>query len=512
MRNDYIGARERCSKCGSMLMNVKFEYVLRPNQDKQIIKRLFERKLEEYICPKCGEHNTKEINSLEYVDDEKRFKVFYRRQAGTLMKIYRDLINNETNDNPMDFFGGSDDDSQDYRYYGATDLDEVITAICAFENDLDIKVVWLVLHDLAKQLDKEDKGLVIYGLTYDEDHNLVCEFKEKESDEHVFNKFPFKKYEDYKEKYSDQLKLKLDFDFGYKAAVNFFKRLDRLEGSEKETKFALTNNGVLALIPSYVGEVKPGDMVVVNDNDYVLVQGVDEVMTLKNNTINFDYDEIEYPFVQNIGHPLKLNDMLSKEDVGSNEELCKQLNKCAETEVFKDIPYAELLDETLYVPCSKADDGEIIPMVKDDVVAVFASNKLKIGPNFMKIKFKDLKKYLEMYADPETIEGVVFIHTGEKQITFLSMHAIFKAPVKCLMEDENHMKMMLSTLEKPYKQYLTFNKETDAYKAISFMYFNNHENKQFQIAQEELGVDEKTIHRMLDFGYVRLQRIVKSRF
>ena len=79
-------------------------------------------------------------------------------------------------------------------------------------------------------------------------------------------------------------------------------------------------------------------------------------------------------------------------------------------------------------------------------------------------------------------------------------------------EDENHMKMMLSTLEKPYKQYLTFNKEADAFKAISFMYFNNHENKQFQIAQEELGVDEKTIHRMLDFGYVRLQRIVKSRF
>ena len=90
---------------------------------------------------------------------------------------------------------------------------------------------------------------------------------------------------------------KLDFDFGYKAAVNFFKRLDRLECAEKETKFALTNNGVLALIPSYVGEVKPGDMVIVNDNDYVLVQGVDEVITLKNNSINFDYDEIEYPFV-----------------------------------------------------------------------------------------------------------------------------------------------------------------------------------------------------------------------
>lgn len=511
-KEDYIGNRERCSECGALIINTRFEYVLRPKQDEKIIKRLFERKLEEYICPECGKLNVKRVNTLEYIDDSKYFKIFFRRQSGSLMKIYRDLISEESNNNPIDFFGG-EDDSNNYRYYGVTDLDEVITAICAFENDLDIKVVWLVLHDLAKQLDKDDKGgLVIYGLTYDNEHNLVCEFKEKDSDEHIFNRFPMKRYEEYKEKYSEQLKPKLEFDFGYQAAINFFKNLDKEELSEKETRFAITNNGVLALVPNYIGELKTGDVVVVNDDNYVKYQKVTDVFTLSNKTINFNYEEVEFPFVQNIGKPLILNEMLSEEDVEENKDLCEQLNTAAETEKFKDFPYADLLDKTIYVPCTKSDDDELLPMIKDGAAAVFVSNKLKIHPNFMKIKFRDFKKYLEMYANPEVIEGIVFVHTGKKDITFLSMSAIFEAPIRCLMESEDTMKIVLDSLDSKYKKYLTYKKEEDAYKAIRFMYFNNHENKQFEIAQKELGVNEATIHKMLDFGYVRLQRIVRSAF
>lgn len=512
MNNNYTEIEEKCSKCGFAFNNLETEYIFHSKNDKNIIKKLLNREFEQYVCPNCGHRNTRVINKLEYIDEEKNFKIFYRKQFGAIMKIYNDLLNEDADNNPMEFFG-VDNNSEEYRYYGTTDLDEIVTAICAFENNLDIKVVWLVLHDLAKQLDKEDKGLNIYGLTYDEKHNLVCEFKEINSEEHVFNRFPFNKYEEYREKYSEQLKPKPDYNFGYQAAVNFFKRIDQLKPTEKETTFVITNKDIFALVPSYIDKLKIGDAVVINDNDNVSLQRVSDTMKLKNNTINFDYDETEYPFVQNICYPLNIKDLVSNEDFYSNEELCNQLKKCEKTGLFNDVPYAELLDKTFYVPCCKTKRGEIVPIVSDKAVCVIVSNKIKTQEYFLKIKFKDFKKYLEMYVNTKVIEGIAFFSDyGENDVTFLSMSAIFKAPVKCLMENENHMKMVLNSLEKEYREYLTFYKKEDAYKAIRFMYFNNHENKQFQIAQEELGVNEKTIHAMLNFGYVRLQRIVKSRF
>lgn len=497
----------KCKQCDYEFDNYIDDLVMNPG-DSELRKRLFDGTLETYVCPKCGFINIKKLHKLDYIDDEKKFKVFYRGNSGVLMDIYQDIVEAGSEANPLDFFGNSVEED-DYKQYGYSDMDEVRTAICSLENDLDPKIVWLVLRDLAYKLDKEDKGLTIYGLTYDEESNLICRFETKEK-ELIENKFPCKQYEEYVEKYADKLKSKIDFDFGYEAADLFLSNLEEKPRYEKETAFIITDSFTLAIVPPFVSHFKVGEKVVINTYDKISIEVVRRKFTMSNKTINFRINYIEFPFVQNIYKEIHLADISSSAEVVLDVDLYKKLKDYAvETKKTK-FPYTEMMKNVVYIDVKKNENGELVPNYFHNSILVSFIDPVTYGHSSMKAYFKDVKKYIE--NNPDSQSGIyVYFDKNTDDVLGLRQESLFDAPTQCIMAVTEKMKVILKELTKEDIGYMSLYDYGDTITAINCMYFEGDGDNFFKAA-DKLGVDRDEVGKYLDYGYLKLQRIVKNKY
>lgn len=525
----------KCPKCGKEFEITVYESI-NTSLNPELREKVLDGSIFNFKCPHCGE-----VHNLPYpflYHDMKNQTMIYQNDYADLMDIYENQIKTmSSEDNPLNMFKEMIDE---VKYIGAPSYIDLITAIVCEENNLNLKVAWLVIYSVAldfvsNQTDEDYQSTNRIGLRYDEKGEMeICMGAGKKNPKVFTNRFPMKMYKEYEEKYAKALEHTYDFIFDEDAAEKFLNEYEAdLPKYNKTTKLALLSspNGNLLRYPVFVpkfSKAKKGDIVVVNYDGDMHFGKIANILEFSNKALPLKAEKLGY--IQYIDYdyfPKAKYDIKIKLD---NKNILEQFSKYIENErKYKFFPFEDLYASKVIIGFSynvkfdvkellKEDDKDQIegkPDIKIDTTDVKGHRLLNVylskedsdasGNDIEKIvvDFRDVLKFIK--SNPDYFEGIFFNPKTSKENVFMNHYMINKTYIDTLMGLKDNMCKLLYKFSKEEIEYMSMDEYGDTLNMIKRFYPADKSPKDVAI---ELNMPEDNVHKLLEYGYEKMQKVV----
>lgn len=534
-----------CPECGEEVEFDCYESVnvtLNPELKEKIVNG----EIYSAICPNCGHHELIK-HPILYHDMDKNFMI----QTGSyseLLNFKEEFINNPDN---KDFLGLM----TDIKVIGVTSMFDMISAILAFDNDLDWRVVQMTLLFAEYNFQKycSDNNKMIKDIRYsrltderNEDGDLMIKIcvEENESIEEYYYPFSIEMYQHCVKEFKDRLDQIDPFVFNRNMRdhfCNFFEEEFQLHEEHKNKyTFIETSGGDILIsydIPKYlVDSVGIDSLIVFKTSDgkrgIGSIKRVVEYNSLSVSIPKEDFCTIECSYKEY--HFLTTDD--SDAELGQ-EELIKELidYKNMKSKRFDEAFPIEDLKESKMIVCSKMSvsiegmdkgtDDELVELLKKDL----ETGNSEVVSSLQKIE-QNGKTYLAIYSDQRYLpednqylskavfdfdtfariikidpryDGIIINQFDDNIVLTTNQIKLY---IQCrTLANELEMKKLLENLSSKEFEYMG----ELSYKCVKSIYFEDDNPKSLE---QKYNLTREQVDKALDRAYNVLDDIVFERF
>lgn len=510
----------KCEFCGKPFDTVIYDSV-NVDLDPELRDKILNGSLFMHECPHCRKKNAI-LAPMVYHDMKNRFMIF----SGDYEYVYSGYESTENKYIPKDV-------ADSYRYVGATNYEELTNKIIALENSLDHRIVELVNCFTGIKLNEKiskERGMEVDAvrLNYDDKGALIVVLDLRSEKESGYATLPFN-YELYRNVYDDYAKFlpeSFGLIFGSKEAYRLLsadnKNLSDLD--EKNARVAIVQDNyarqIMAVVLQFCKDkYQKGDIVVVEENGKTDRDVIVRILDV--NEFEIPENTEDAPVVS-----WKVDDGIvstcDSDDEIENDELLRALKEYKNSGYLnKNFPAESILMSDVILELKTVLKKPIdienpvgMTLKPDDVSVSFGVTKMN-GGNYLcvytsqdKLKRK-CGRIIYSFNDvamlvlncPYEYDGII-VNSGKENIV-LNYNVLLGYKYQRYMTNPVRMTKLLEKLTPEEIDYMN----EDCYKIICKVYY---ENKNVDAISKETKIPKEKVDRMLDYGYEKLIRIVKS--
>lgn len=495
----------RCTKCNT-IYEVEYPSFIRVPEDNNLKKELLSCDLHTHKCPNCQRDNFAP-SPLLYVDDEKKIAI--------IADTYDEAVGNRID---------LQEDFKEYKFYFAENPWVLADIINAIDYNLDPLVLEFIKYDGTKFFELKTKKYQVKNsfIDFSDDgyefklvivvHDMDGQYDEKEL---TISSKMYNSYVDKVEKFKNGLDLSVISSTYVKKLYHLARNLEIDEAKSSTYEFLQCrdeyDDAVLAFVQSFnKGKFKVGDRVGLveydrHNNCSVAIYYVDKIIHMT-----------DYEFISEINDlpvaTYKVNDFELETELNHETELHNESLKEALENKFSDDNYDVLFDANVIVPMKLfADYDDILDIRKVNVeyeendktyYSLYLDKsdiKDDLASSELIVNFKTVLKYFFTIANQ--YDGIVINPDTDK--FKLSIDRLFRLITNRIMTNYDLMKNFIDNAS---DEEIAFIGE-DKYNLIKKVYSTDIGLKAIR---EELNLTKEKADYMLDDGYARIQRIIKS--
>lgn len=495
----------RCTKCNT-IYEVEYPSFIRVPEDNNLKKELLSCDLYAHKCPNCQRDNFAP-SPLLYVDDEKKIAI--------IADTYDEAVGNRID---------LQEDFKEYKFYFAENPWVLADIINAIDYNLDPLVLEFIKYDGTKYFELKTKKYQVKNsfIDFSDDgyefklvivvHDMDGQYDEKKL---TISSKMYNSYVDKVEKFKNGLDLSVISSTYVKKLYHLARNLEIDEAKSSTYEFLQCrdeyDDAVLAFVQSFnKGKFKKGDRVGLveydrHNNCSVAIYYVDKIIHMT-----------DYEFISEINDlpvaTYKVNDFELETELEHETELHNESLKEALENKFSDDNYDVLFDANVIVPMKLFADYDDILGIRKVNVEYEENDKIyyslyldqsdikdDLASSELIVNFKKVLKYFFTIANQ--YDGIVINPDTDK--FKLSIDRLFRLITNRIMTNHNLMKDFLDNAS---NEEIAFIGE-DKYNLIKKVYSTD---IGLAAIRDELNLTKEKADYMLDDGYARIQRIIKS--